>query len=243
MTNHDLPPDWGNDHLTNYLETFRHNQFATFVHRKEEVQALIAIDALFQRLVGGAVDPVPLLSMGFLQRAHSAYRAACGAIMGGQLGEAQSLLRNCLEQSGYAFYVGRDYGRWKRWMDRHEPRSKTQQDKWREEFSHGKVVSAIAAADTKVGQTYKELYERTIDYGAHPNQMGDTMGSSVEETEGEGLRLWTIYLHEDGLLLEYSLRSAAQVGLCALLIAQLIYPARMQATGVKFDLEDLAKQF
>lgn len=242
-TNQLTPPGWGTDTLTQYFDTFRGNQLATFANKRSEVMDLTAIDTMFRKLVEGAVNPRPLLPIGFLQRAHSAYLSACSAVMGGQLLEAQALLRASLEQAGYGHYIGGDQERWKRWMDRHEPRTKTQQDKWRDEFTQGKVARGITAADAEVGRSYNELYDRTIDYGAHPNQLGDSMGSALEDTGDGGKRFVTIYLHEDGLMLDFALRTTAQVGLCVLRIAQLIYPLRMQATGVQFQLETIAKRF
>lgn len=241
--NESAPPGWGTDTLTHYLDIFRGNQFATFVNKRSEVIDLIAIDKMFRKLVDGAVNPRPLLPIGFLQRAHSAYLSACSAVMGGQLLEAQALLRACLEQAAYGHYIGTDHERWERWMARHEPRSRTQQDKWRDEFTHGKVARSITAADAALGYQYNQLYDRAIDYGAHPNQLGDSMGSTVEDSDDGGKRLLTIYLHDDGLMLDFALKTTAQVGICALCIAQLIYPLRMQATGVQFELETISKRF
>ena len=243
LTPRPTPPGWGTDTLTQYLDTFRGNQLSTFANKRSEVIDLTTIDTMFRKLSEGAVNPQPLLPMGFLQRAHSAYLSACGAVMAGQLHEAQALLRVSLEQAGYGHYIGDNQKRWTRWMDRHEPRTKSQQDKWREEFTHGKVARGIAAADPDVGRSYNELYDRTIDYGAHPNQLGDSMGSTLEETEDGDARFVTIYLHADGLMMDFALRTTAQVGLCVLRIAQLIYPLRMKATGVQFQLETICKRF
>lgn len=237
------PPSWGDDAFTQYLDTFRGNQLATFANKRSEVIDLTTIDKMFRKLVEGAVNPRPLLPIGFLQRAHSAYLSACSAVMGGQLHDAQALLRVSLEQAGYAHYIGSDQERWMRWMDRHEPRTKTQQDKWRVEFTHGKVARGITATDAAVGRFYTEMYDRVIDYGAHPNQLGDSMGSALEDTDDGGMRFLTIYLHGDGLLLDFALRTTAQVGICVLRIAQLIYPLRMEVTGVHFELETIAKRF
>jgi hypothetical protein len=236
------PPGWGNEPLTQYLDTFRGNQLATFANKRSAVIDLTTIDAMFRKL-DGALNPRPLLPMEFLQRAHSAYLSACGAVLGGQLHEAQALFRVCLEQGGYALYVGTDQPRWERWMDRHEPRSPTQQKKWKDEFTHGKVVRYISTANADVGRAYTELYDRTIEYGAHPNERGASMSSTLEDTDDGGLRFGTIYLHDDGLMLDFALRTAAQVGICVLRIGQMIYPQRFQATGVQWQLETIAQRF
>lgn len=216
---------------------------ATFANKRSEVIDLTTIDGMFRKLLDGAVNPRPPLPIGFLLRAHSAYLSACGAVMAGQLHEAQALLRVCLEQGGYAHYIGADQARWERWMSRHEPRTRSQQDKWKEEFTHGRVARGITSANPDLGRVYTELYDRAIDYGAHPNERGTSMGSALEDTDDGGKRLLTIYLHEDGLLLDFALRATAQVGICVLRIAQAIYPLRMQATGVQLQLETISKRF
>lgn len=128
-------------------------------------------------------------------------------------------------------------------MDRHETRTRTQQHKWKKEFTHGKVTKDITNADPDVARAYTELYDRAIDYGAHPNERGASMGSAITDTDDRGVRFETIILHEDGVMLDFSLRTIAQVGICVLGIAQIIYPLRMQATGVQFQLDTISKRF
>lgn len=237
------PFGWGDDSLTQYLDNCRGNQWATFANKRSEVIDLITIDGMFRKLVGDAVNPRPFLPANFLLRSHSAYLAACGTVMAGQLHDTWALLRVCLEQGGYAHYVGADDERWARWMARHDARSRTQQDKWKDEFTHGKVSRNIMAAHAGLGEVYNVLYDRTIDYGAHPNERGTSVAMTVEETEDAGLRFNAVYLHGHGLLQDFVLKTTAQVGICVLRIAQVIYPLRSQATGVQFQLETIARRF
>ena len=127
-------------------------------------------------------------------------------------------------------------------MGRHDPRSPTQQDKWKDEFTHGKVSRHIKVAHAGLGEVYNTLYDRTIDYGAHPNERGTSVAMTMEEIEDGGRRFNTVYLHADGLLLDFLLKSTGQVGICVLRIAQVIDPQRSQATGVQFQLETIAKR-
>lgn len=235
------PNGWGNDTLTQYLETCRGNQFATFANKRSEVIDLTTIDGMFRKLLEGAVNPRPFLPAGFLLRAHSAFLAATGSVLAGQLHEAQALLRACLEQGGYAHFIGDDHQRWERWMNRHESPDSTKIV--RREFHHTKICECLAVANTDLGGVYSILYDRTIEFGAHPNVHGASLGSSVEDTEDDGLRLLTFFLHAEGPKLDFALRTAAQVGICVMRIAQLIYPTRMQATGVQVLLETISKRF
>jgi hypothetical protein len=79
--------------------------------------------------------------------------------------------------------------------------------------------------------------------GRHPNERGTSVAMTIGETEDGGLRFNTVYLHADGLLLGFLLKTTAQVGICVLRIAQVIYALRSQATGVQFQLETIAKRF
>ncbi|MDJ0822013.1 MAG: hypothetical protein QNJ09_09440 [Paracoccaceae bacterium] len=235
------PTGWGQDRLTQYLDDYRGNQHATFANKRSEVIDLIAIDSMFCKLLDGATNPQPFIPMSFLLRAHAAYRGATGAIMAGQLYEAQALLRLCLEQGAYAHYIGDDQTRWTVWMNRHD--NDAAKKAVRDEFTHGKVSRHITAANVKLGKNYTTLYERTIDYGAHPNERGASLSSETVEMEDGGEQLHTIYLHCDGVLLDYSLKSAAQVGLWVLKIGQEIYPTRIQALGLQHQIADMSKRF
>ena len=92
------PNGWGQDSFTQYLENCRNNQFGTFANKRDAVIDLTTIDKMFRKLLDEAVNPKPLLPMDFLRRAHSAFLAASGAVMAGQVYESQALLRVCLEQ-------------------------------------------------------------------------------------------------------------------------------------------------
>lgn len=243
MNQKPLPHAWGKDPVTQYLDTCRANQLATFANKRPQVIDLIAIDGMFRKLLENAINPKPLLPMEFLLRAHSAYLTAVGAVMAGQLHEVQALLRGCLEQAAYGHFVGDNQARWERWMSRHAQLTRSQQDKWRKEFTHGKVSGHLTAADATLGGIYTELYERTIDYGGHPNERGASMGSMIAELPDGGKQLKTVYLHGDGLMLDFCLKTIAQVGLCVLRIAREIYPSRVQAVGIQYQLDDMCKRY
>src|SRR3546814_4109186 len=119
------PLGWGTDTLTDYLEAYRANQFATFANKASAMGYLIKIDGMFDRF-RGAINPRPFYPMGFLLRAHAAFRAGVGAIMAGQLFESQALLRLCLEHAAYGSYIGVDEGRMERWLRREESDDKRQ---------------------------------------------------------------------------------------------------------------------
>ena len=235
------PPDkWGNDALTAYLEDYRRNQWAAFANKGQAITDLIKIDSLFLKLLENAVNPKPLLPMGFMLRSHSAYRSAVGAIMGGQQYEAQALLRLCLEHAAYGFYIGDDVDLWMLWMNRTE--SKASRDEVRKKFTHAKIKKYISSRAPKLAATFEKLYERMIDFGAHPNEQGYSVNSEMHRVDNT-VHINSVYLHGDGGPLDLGLRTAAQIGLWALHIMQLLYPTRFDLLGIRLALEQLRTRF
>ena len=124
------------------------------------------------------------------------------------------------------------------WHDSPESKKKV-----RNEFTHGNICANIKAATPKLAEIYSELYDRVIDYGAHPNERGASLNSMMEDTMDGGKRYSTVYLQDDGLPLDFGLKTAIQVGIWVLKIAQVIYPLRFQAMGISYQLEDISKRF
>jgi hypothetical protein len=235
------PNGWGDDSLTAYFDVFRGNQYATFVNKRTAVADLIRIDGLFRRFLHDAKNPRPFMPMGFFLRAHSAYRAAAGAVMAGQLYEAQTQLRLCLEHGAYGFYIGADEERWKLWMARND--SAAAKQAVRNEFTHRKIKAHISTtASQKVGDQFETLYERLIDFGAHPNEQGFSMSSTIRKADGN-VYFDTLYLHDDGLPLDVSLKTTGQVGLWVLHVAQFVYSAKFQLLGIRDELQEIRKRY
>jgi hypothetical protein len=161
------PLGWGNDEVTKFIDAVRGNQFGTFYQKRSLLADLASIDGLFRRALSGTVDPKPILPMLFALRAHSAYLTACSLVMAGQLFEASTMHRLCLETAGYGVFVGDDTERGKRWLQRHdEPGGRTQV---RKEFTAKAVEASIRARSPKLAGIYQKVYEESIDYGA-PSQ-------------------------------------------------------------------------
>jgi hypothetical protein len=230
------PPEWAKDTLTAFFDDALANQYAVFHHKKAEFSDLVQVEDLFIRFFAGWVDPVPEYPAGFLTRAHSAFRAAAGATVSGQLFEAQALLRLCLENTGYGFYIGSDGNLFKAWLGRHD--SEQAKKYVREKFTMTRVNNALSQDSGPLGKAFGSLYERLIDFGAHPNERGYSMSTAVRREPGR-LRIETIYLHGDGNALQLALKTAAQVGVCALLIAEQLYSDRFQSLGLGAALVDL----
>lgn len=235
------PPDhWSEDSLTEYLQTYRSNQFATFANKGQSMKELVDIDALFERLLKGAINPRPSYPMHFMLRAHSAYRAGVGAVMAGQLYESQAVLRLCLEHAAYGFYIGSDRDRMGRWLSRGD--SNANRRAVRKEFHNDKIRAHIESEAPVLCGQFDHLYNQLIELGAHPNEQGYALNSTLTNVGGD-THFNALYLQGDGLPLDLSIRTAAQVGLWPLLLMQLLYRERYELLGIRQKLEELRKRF
>ena len=234
----DMPPPsgWGNDELTSFLDTTRMHQFATFANKTVETKRILEIDETFLKVIKEGARAghlhAPFL---LLVRAHSAYRAAASCTFSGQAAELHPLLRLMLEQGGYAFLMFRKPKLQDVWLDR-----KANRQKVKREFTIGKFKSILASSDANLKNAFDELYESTIDFGAHPNEMSVTSSLKIDVQEGQ--ESWKVlYLHPDGIVLDHSLRSLTAVGICVLLLFYKIFALLFDSSGTSSVLVDYRK--
>lgn len=141
--------------------------------------------------------------------------------MAGQIAETFVLLRSCLECAGYGFAMFTDPALTTVWLDRHQD-GKTKKASV-QEFQIKNIREMIERADARLACVFQELYDRTIDFGAHPNERAATSNMAINQGDDRTLIVQR-YLHGDSLQLDLGLKSTAQVGVCCLKRA--IVPAR-----------------
>jgi hypothetical protein len=233
-----LPPaGWGSDTLTRYMAWAHQNRFATFDNKKPEFKRLADLDACFEKMFTEWRDPPqPFIAVLLFIRGHSAVRTACENAMGGQIAETFTQLRSCLEYGAYALHIKQTAGAEETWLFRHDNDAAMKQMK--SEFTVAKVRSTIAQLDSKLATVFADLYDRTIDFGAHPNERAVSSSALVTKRPGSTI-LSQLYLHTDGLQLKHGLRTAAQVSVCALSLLQMGYPDRFHSLGLDADLASL----
>ncbi len=234
------PAGWGKDKLSAAIDGARHNQYATFANKRVAYGLMQEVDDCMHRAGSNMLNPKDMLTPVFLYRCHSAFRAACGVAMGGQVVETFPLLRSCLENAAYALFINKVPGTAKMWLERNDsPISKRQMVN---EFQIVKMRGVIAGNDRRLGEIFQHLYELCIDFGGHPNQLG-VMGS-LQIKEGEDRQEFLqIYLHEDGLPLDSALKTVVEVGICCLFLFQhnTTFKHRFELLGVTERLKVLRR--
>ncbi len=228
------PPAWGADELTSFLETAHRNRFATFVHKPEAVQKLILIDLCYLKVHQDWKDPGGIIASFLSIRSHSAFRAACGLALAGQVTDTFPAIRSCLEYASYAAHMRKNPELEETWLRRHEGEESLKEA--RKAFEIGSVRRSIG--DAKNAEVFEILYQRTIDFGAHPNERAISSSTAIV-AQTEGLEYQQIFLHADGIHLDHALKTTAQAGVCALLLVQEGFSHRFDSVGATDLLNEL----
>jgi hypothetical protein len=237
------PPGWGSDKLSEFFEAVRKQQFATFANFPWAYNILREIDDCFDVAARNLNQPKAVLPAFFLVRSHSAYRAACATATAGQLPESSVLLRSSLEYAGYALHIFRHPALEETWLRRHDDAASL--SAVRNAFSATSIEKTIMETEAKLGKIYKELYQRTIDFGGHPNERGVSSNMLLEES-GNEKQLLKIYLHANALNIMNSFAEVARIGFCCLHIFQHIFKERFSLLDLKnrlFALREFEQLF
>lgn len=233
------PPGWGRDTLSEFIEMARRNAFATFVQGRPIWERLTRIDSLFRRAVDAMNNSRAWFAGFFLLRSHASYLGGVRLSVSGQLPEAYMVFRGCLENALYGLLVHEHPDLRSVWLRRHEDEASKQ--RVRDEFKIGRMLDLLETKDATTCGVVRSLYDRTIDYGAHPNEMALT--SVLRQTENpDSVRFDVNYLSDASTLaLPLCLKTNAQVGVCSLRIFRLVIPERFTILGLADDLDTASR--
>jgi hypothetical protein len=232
------PPGWGNDELSKFIEAAHQNQFATFFRKRDAMAKLVAIDAQFAKVTKGWLNPPSeILAMLFI-RCHGAYRTACSLAMSGQAAECYVQCRSALEYAAYAVHINRNPTLGEVWLNRHVDEAGMKASK--KAFQHVTVAESVKVANPHAAVRFEEVYQRTIDFGGHPNERSVTANVKMIE-EPNRREMLAILQHGDGVQLEMALKTTAQCGMIALEMLETIYGAKFELLGIKAVMLDLRR--
>jgi len=225
--NRPRPDLWSHGSLFPFIEECWSNSVAVVGNKNVIAQRLTAIDSIFDE-IHPILKPsrvAQLVPSFLLLRSFNAFRAS--VMVGLALPtDSYPLQRSCLENAGYARLISTVPELSERWLNRDDdPGSKSH-------FTNRAVRETIASSDDKLALIYQNLYERTIDFGAHPNEKSVTanlMKGSLETGTAQ-----FVMLGGDGPALDHALRMCAQVGICALKVLNLVFSELF----VKIDFEE-----
>jgi hypothetical protein len=93
--------------------------------------------------------------------------------------------------------------------------------------------------DPTASAAYSELYERLIQFGAHPNERSVTSNLTIEKGAGT-TKLNQVYLQGDGKGLDHRPRTASQLGICTLKIFERSHHVRFAELKISPRIAELA---
>ena len=233
-----LPPRWGDDALSAFVNDAFANCLATFVQKGEQYGLLLHADQCFLRIGENLVNPPDMVAAWLILRSHSAYRAACRLALSGQATDSFPSLRSCIEYALYALHVSRKPELGEVWLRRHDD-DETKRLSNRS-FQHVTVMESLREFDADLHAIIGGLYDRTIDFGGHPNERAVTGSMTMTEESGNTV-MTQIYLHGDSLALDHVLKTTAQIGLGSLCIFQPIFKERFDLLGIRDVIDQLRR--
>ena len=103
-----IPPKWGEDPLSEFIDMARHNTFATYANCPEQYSILKKIHDIYKLVIDNLHKTHDPFANFFILKAHSAYLGAVRFAISGQCAEAYMVLRGCLESAIYGLYLSQN---------------------------------------------------------------------------------------------------------------------------------------
>lgn len=239
--NRPRPEGWYDSQLFRFVEDGWSNVLATFANKNVICRRLEQVDVLLSAVQEGLKltrmsQLVPSL---LLMRSMGAYRSTVALAMSHPT-DAFAVMRGCLESAGYGLFISGDEALAEAWLRRDEDK-KTKQAV-RDRFTQGAVREAMAKHEPHLAGVYKALYERAIDFGAHPNEkavLTNLRPGSIRADDKIDYKL----LGGDGPLLDGALRSTVQTGICVLRIFRYVFPERYDEINMAPRLAEVSRGF
>jgi hypothetical protein len=104
----------------------------------------------------------------FFNRSNGAFLLAAQTALSGLVPDTCGITRACLEAAAYGHFVASDGSNLTLWQNR----GNSEDDKraFRKQFTWVNVSQAVRHRDSLAADTLEAQYEKTIDYGGHPNR-------------------------------------------------------------------------
>lgn len=232
------PPEWGRVVMSEFLENARRNMIASFVNYRTEYDRLLAFDKFYREITDCLDNTLDWFCGMFLLKAHASYLSAVELTLTTRLADAFTVLRSCLETSLYGLYVKGHPELMEVWLRRSDDEESKRRA--RKVFTYRNVIDRLRSIDPKAADTAHTLYERTIDYGGHPNK--DSILLNLRKIDKpDAIRFELDYLITTSVAIRLALKTAAQVGFCSLWIFGSLYRERFRILQLDDRLRELGK--
>jgi hypothetical protein len=225
--------------LQEFFDTLRSAQQANRARFADWYNIIERIDQCFVRVGMNLVKLQSPLTGAFLLRSQYAFKTAAGMALAGQVVENFVMQRSVLEYAGYCLLIFDTPSLEGVFLGRHAPNSKAMKTQ-KEAFNIGTVKVALRRCDTRLADIFVEDYERSINFGAHPNPHAAL--SAIVPDERDGLNSLTVLaISNEPKIIVHALKCTAQVGLTALCVLQHVFKAKFELLGIRQEIDALKK--
>lgn len=235
VMNLEPPTDWGSDPIAEFMDLLRSNTFATFENCRQHYDRLVAINGVYTRLIDHLDDANAWFKSLFLLNAHACYLGAIQLSCGGQLPQSHMVLRGCIENSLYGFFFHIHPEKEKIWESRQDTPENARMV--RAEFKIGAIMKQFGKTDESIGPVVTELYNMTIDLGAHPNVWGLYPHLDLPDDDPSWLGLR--YVTDEVSDIVIGLQNCARAGICSLSIFGHVFEQKSSDLGLSSKIEKL----
>lgn len=231
--------NWGKDILSENLEAAFYNIGVSFLKLGPYCDCLTKAFATFDYAIKllSYSDFKGLASVSLFARAYSCFFGAVRLSCSGQITDTWVLLRACIENSLYAFYIADNSENAMVWAERHN--SESHKKNCRNVFAIGNVWKALGEKSQSLTKEVKEYYEDTIDWGAHPNERSIFINLEVKQDDsGYNLNVF----NPDEVLMRHSLCAVIMTISLVLDVFGLTYPDEFKQPNLTVKIDNLNRQ-
>jgi hypothetical protein len=218
--------------LQDFFNMLRSAQRANRVRFADCYDVIERIDRCFIRAGKNLINPKPLMTASLLLRCQYAFKTTAGLALAGQVAEPFVMQRSVLEYAGYCLMIYETPALQEVFLSRHI--GNEEMSVQRKAFQIGPVRTSIGRNDAKLAEHFDLFYQRSIDFGAHPNPHA-TMSATVLDKTG----FTPVALTDDPEFINFALKSTAEVGLTALCVLQHVFKERFELLGIRQEIDTL----
>ncbi len=230
------PSGWGRDSLSEFAERHLVNTFGFFSLMPDWIHRLANINDVFRTVGHNLTDPEDVWSAFFLARCQSAFLAASLHAIAGQVGDTAPLTRSCIEWAIYAVHFQKHPDQLEVWLERGDGAEARR--KAAAAARPSKMLEDVDALDPLLGKALREIYETSIEFGAHPNIQA--LFGNMHREERNGDQVFTNkMLTADEFDVRVAIKQVARAGLAALLAFEHLLPARFRDLGAGPRIREL----
>jgi hypothetical protein len=221
-----------------FFEKVEQNTFISSVNLGPRYKFLVLAHDLWIKAMEALnpIDEDALLAGWFLKMASSSWLAGLRVGLGGQPTEAQPLFRSALESAGYAAHFHLDASRRVVWLSRHD--SSEAERACRDVFTTRNVRESLTALSPKVREYWDYCYNKSIDWGAHPNEKSLMSRLDVRRDEANMISSLTL-ISDRRLDYKFVAHGGAEVAATCVAVFNRIFESKFRLAGIDSELDSM----